>query len=196
MTTLISLDPGLSSGVTIGTYSDTEPYQMTHAFQIEDGLRGLMSIVDLSWNWSVSGRTVGVITISGLEFLQEDVVTICEKFVPRPNPAGGGLALKSAEPMLCEGFLVSSGVMPYYDHDPKAKNELWRAPRQQYFPGGKNLADRKKRARQWRIDHGLHLTGKDVGQKDADDANSAVMHALSWLREWHRPTQLEYFGGK
>lgn len=35
MKTLISIDQGMSTGVICGTYSDTEPFRVTHAFQIE-----------------------------------------------------------------------------------------------------------------------------------------------------------------
>lgn len=198
--TLISIDPGLSSGVVIGTYSDTEPYRRTHAFQFGDGLRGLMGSIYSQYD---SEEGVSWAHVPGFGYydldphFEDDTVTvICEKFTPRPNPAGGGLALKSAEPLLCEGFLVSAGVMPYYSHEPKADNSLWRAPSQMYFSGGKNLSERKKLARLWRIEHGLHLTGKDVGQPDADDANSATMHAISYLRSIrHKATLEHYFKG-
>lgn len=200
--TLISIDPGLSSSVVIGTYSDTEPYRRTHAFQFGDGLRGFMNEVKHYTDTDGFSDAYGETYFSVKDFYlwyvkgSNNVTFICEKFTPRPNPAGGGLALKSAEPLLCEGFLVSAGVMPYYSHEPKADNSLWRAPSQMYFSGGKNLSERKKLARLWRIKHGLHLTGKDVGQPDSDDANSATMHAISYLRAIrHSPTLEHYFKG-
>ena len=43
MKTLISIDPGLSSGVVVGTYSDTEPYKLTHASTRFGRLRSIES---------------------------------------------------------------------------------------------------------------------------------------------------------
>ena len=43
MTALVVIDPGLSSGICVGEYSDTEPFRPTHAFQIEGGLMGSSS---------------------------------------------------------------------------------------------------------------------------------------------------------
>lgn len=182
MKTLITIDPGKSSGVTVGTYSDTEPYKRTHAFQIEGGLVGFVESFDPAYEdlWFIQGE----------RFRASGLTVVCEKFTPRQ-----ALSLYAAEPLRVEGYLVGTGVLP--DYIPGKKNPQWQQPSAQYFPGGKSLADKKKRARIWRLEHGLHLTGKDVGCTDADDANSATMHALAYMKSIkHTPTLDKYFPRK
>lgn len=190
MQTLISLDPGLSSGIAIGTYSATEPYQRTHAFQIEGGLSGFLENSRVSENGYGDKlfyvRHLGV--AADICFGEEGGLTvICEKFTPRQS-----LTLASAEPLRIEGALVAQGVMP--DYTPGKKNPLWCQPAQQYFSGGTDLKTRKKAAYDFLRKHGLYLTGKQVGCKDAHDAMSATLHAISWLRrQRHEPTLKHYF---
>jgi TorA maturation chaperone TorD len=65
----------------------------------------------------------------------------------------------------------------------------WGEPSMQYFMGGVDLKDRKKRAREFLRENDLYLTGSMMGQKDADDAISAELHAIAWLRrKRHMPT--------
>lgn len=191
MKTLITIDPGKSSGVTIGTYSDTEPYKRTHAFQIEGGLMGFKDNFRFFYRSFTQRLTVGQGRNIALQMSRSpDLFTVvCEKFIPRQ-----ALTLDAAEPLRIEGYLVGTGVLP--DYIPGKKNPQWQPPSAQYFTGGEGLADKKKRARLWRLEHGLHLTGKDVGCPDADDANSATMHAIAYMRKWHKPTQQAYFGGE
>ena len=117
---------------------------------------------------------------------------ICEKFTPRPN-GKGGLTLASVEPLRIEGHLVGSGIMPDYP------DKAWRQPSSQYFmcpTRGMTLPEKKKAANKWLKDNGFYFTGRDVGCKDADDARSATLHALSYLRKFHKPTQLAFVGGE
>lgn len=197
MKTLISIDPGQSSGIAIGTYSDTEPFKLTHAFQIEGGLLGLLDRVYFLTDGDYGegdfcGLQVNPAGWNGLSPVLystpqgEEVVTICEKFTPRQ-----ALSLAAAEPLRIEGYLVGTGVIP--DYVQGKKNPLWMQPAEQYFTGGKDLAEKKKRARLWRIEHGLHLTGKMVGCADADDANSAIQHAVAWLRKNRHAATLDHY---
>ena len=214
MTTLISIDPGMSSGVAVGTYSDTEPFQLTHVFQIEGGLGGFVKNVRLIeeeyalWSSLHIGRksfnlwdTLYPGCVCGsedddcdcpLDVEEEYGDVICEKFTPRPN-GKGGLTLASVEPLRIEGHLVGSGIMPDYP------DKAWRQPSSQYFmcpTRGMTLPEKKKAARAWLKENGFYFTGRDVGCKDADDARSATLHALSYLRKFHRPTQEKYFKEK
>ena len=203
MTTLISIDPGISSGICVGTCSDTEPFQLTHVFQIEGGLKGFVKNVRLVEETrgeygflSVSREMFDLWDTHRMGSEDEEVVkegeVICEKFTPRPN-GKGGLTLASVEPLRIEGHLVGSGVMPDYP------DKAWRQPSSQYFmcpTRGMSLAEKKKAANKWLKDNGFYFTGRDVGCKDADDARSATLHALSYLRKFHKPTQLAFFGGE
>lgn len=203
MTTLISIDPGTSSGIAVGTYSDTDPFKLTHVFQIEGGLKGFVKNVRLiEETWGEYGYLSVMREMFDLwdtqnfgkesEAVVEQGEVICEKFTPRPN-GKGGLTLASVEPLRIEGHLVGSGIMPDYP------DKAWRQPPSQYFmcpTRGMTLPEKKKAANKWLKDNGFYFTGKDVGCKDADDARSATLHALSYLRKFHLPTQELYFKGK
>lgn len=180
MTTLVVIDPGLSSGICVGEYSDTEPFRPYAAYQIEGGLTGFFEHIFFPQRgpWIIEHRTGSY----------EDTVFICEKFTPRQS-----LTLKSAEPLRIEGALVQMGVVP--DYIPGKKNLQWQHPPAQYFCGGQSLTEKKKRSREFLKKHNLHLTGKMVGCKDADDAISARLHAFAFMRRIrHMPTLRHYFG--
>ena len=62
-------------------------------------------------------------------------------------------------------------------------------PAQQYFIGGKDKAEKKKRQHAWLKENGYAIMPKDLGTKDCDDVRSALGHAISWLRrQKHKPT--------
>lgn len=193
MTTLISIDPGMSSGIAVGTYSDTEAFQLTHVFQIEGGLLGFRDHVAFGRAYLTPDSPVTSLSVGGVVHVAvAPLEIICEKFTPRPN-GKGGLTLASVEPLRIEGHLVGSGVMPDYP------DKAWRQPSSQYFmcpSRGVTLPEKKKAARAWLKENGFYFTGRDVGCKDADDARSATLHALSYLRKFHKPTQLAFFGGE
>lgn len=167
--TLLSIDPGLSSGVTLWEYGDSKPAELLKSWQVEGGIEGF-----LEWNTYNDRYT-------------DDVVV--EKFTPRQS-----LTLASAEPLLIEGALITLGYVPPYQ--PGGKNVNWQHPAQMYFTGGDDLAAKKKRAHKWLKDKGLYVTGKDVGCKDANDVRSSMLHAMVWFRtRRHMPTLKHYFGG-
>ena len=112
---------------------------------------------------------------------------VVEKFTPRGD-GEFNLTQKSVEPLRGEGVLIGRGFEPFID---------WAQPSQQYFMGNSALplAEKKKLSREFLKLHGLHLTGSMVGQPDADDAISAELHAIAWLRrKRHMPTMVEMFG--
>ena len=165
--TLLSIDPGLSSGLTTWEYGDSKPATLLKYWQVEGGIEGF-----LEWT-SHNG------------IYADDVVV--EKFTPRQS-----LTLASAEPLLIEGALIALGYVPPYK--PGGKNPNWQHPAQMYFTGGDDLAAKKKRAHAWLKEHGLYVTGKDVGCKDALDARSSLLHAMVWFRKQkHLPTLRAYF---
>ena len=66
MKTLISIDPGMSTGLIVGTYSDTEPFKLTHAFQIEGGVDGFIEFLNPKYNdvWFFGGFALKFLTTS------------------------------------------------------------------------------------------------------------------------------------
>lgn len=207
--TLISIDAGMSTGVTVGTYSDTQPYELTHAFQIEGGLEGFLKAVHVSHGEDWGMNLYGMLYVdrkrfelySGREaythksgdFCEDDecvcvetvydqATVICEKFKPRG--AGNNFAYKTndLEPLRIEGAIRAMGIDP-----------VWVQPAQQYFAGGESKSSTTN-AHRWLKENGLHITGKDVGCKDANDARSALLHSISFLRRSkHKPTLEKYF---
>lgn len=212
METLISIDPGMSSAIVVGTYSDTQPYELTHAFQIEDGLEGFLKAVSVSHgeDWGVRAYGAMNVHLGGfksfdlyrvqggyvhetgevcedeecdcVEAEYDRATVICEKFKPRG--AGNNFAYKTndLEPLRIEGAIRAMGIDP-----------VWVQPAQQYFAGGESKSSTTN-AHRWLKENGLHITGKDVGCKDANDARSALLHSISYLRRMkHKPTIEKYF---
>ena len=156
MTILFAIDPGLSSGVARGEFSDTEPLVITD-------------------QWQTGGGVKGFVDKFAAELYDQRAIIVCEKFIPRPNE-GFNHTLKSIEPMRIEGWCVGTGIMPDYPH------ERWQQPAQRLFMGGDDHDDRVKRANEFLKKHGLYRTGSQLGQPDGDDANSATLHAIAFIR--------------
>lgn len=176
MKTLISIDPGQSTGLIVGTYSDDTPFELTHAFQIEGGVEGFIDFLNPEYDdmWFLGGERFKV---------PHDLTVLVEKFTAR-GAAAGPFALKTnaLEPLRIEGALLAMGITP-----------TWVSPAQQYFLPGESKAEKKKRQHAWLQENGYAIMPKDLGTKDADDARSACAHAISWLRrQKHKPT-LELF---
>lgn len=185
MKTLISIDPGQSSGLICGTYSDDTPFELTHAFQIEGGVEGFLGSFSTSYEW-LGEDTLSFVYLPGLETpieVSNEVTILVEKFNARGSAnAGFSYTSKSLEPLRIEGALIAMGV-PI----------TWVQPPQQYFLPGKSKAEKKKRQHAWLKENGYYVAPKDVGCSDADDARSALAHCISWLRrQRHKPT-LEMF---
>ena len=174
MKNLLSIDPGVSTGVALFRYSDVEPATLEDKWQIEGGIEGFLDWFRDVW-----------------EVRYEEATVVAEKFTPLQN-AGHNLTMKSVEPLVIEGALVAFGIMPPYQIG--GNNPQWQRPSQMYFTGGKTLPEKKKRANAWLKDNGFYVTGKDVGRKDADDVRSAMLHGITWFRaQRHMPTLTAYF---
>lgn len=182
MKTLISIDPGQSTGLIVGTYSDDAPFELAHAFQIEGGVEGFSKSVRFDWHWVNQKSTLCMYQPDWYEEpiqITEDTTVLVEKFNARGSAnAGFSYTSKSLEPLRIEGALIAMGV-PI----------TWTQPPQQYFLPGKDKAEKKKRQHAWLKENGFAIMPKDVGCSDADDARSATAHAISWLRrQRHEPT--------
>jgi hypothetical protein len=87
------------------------------------------------------------------------------------------------EPVKIEGAMVALRMKP-----------VWQPPAVMYFCGGATKAARKKASQDFLKKNDLWLTGKDVGQPDANDAISSTLHALAYFRSIrHMPTLKKYW---
>jgi hypothetical protein len=175
----LTIDPGVSTGMCLFSWTDTTPMKVEWVRQFRGGAPMFAAYL------SALGIRVEADMLIGDDVLDALVV---EKFTPRSPRAGAEFALtrESAEPLVGEGVLIGRGFLPMIQ---------WAEPSMQYFMGGENLADRKKRARAFLKKHGMLVTGKDVGEPDADDAISATLHSVAWMRrQRHRPTIEALFG--
>lgn len=189
MTYILAIDPGLSSGIVLGKFSDTEPFERVAFWQVEGGLAGF-----IRWsleNWTFDSEDCYYALMSnGLYIPESHLLVVAEKFTPLTNN-GFSLTLDSVEPLRIEGALVALGLMPAEFPDTEHR---WQRPAQMYFSGGEDKASRLKASRAWLKSHGLLVTGKQVGCKDANDVNSAQLHAFAHLRKIrHLPTIKHYF---
>lgn len=189
---VLSLDTGISSGVALLEYGDDLPATLTQAWQFTGGVKGLSewffeTTVGNSYSRDSSRWDIDLANGVSLQSQYGDQI-ICERFTARAQ-TGFSYTTASLEPLECQGFLKAHGLMPFDMTDPR-----WRDPKYMYFAGGKDKADKKKRMHAWLKGHGFYVTGKLLGAPDADDARSAIAHAIAYLRGIeHGPTLEEYF---
>lgn len=163
---ILSIDPGVSTGVSLVELPENGPPRLVGGWQFEGGVAGL-----IAW-------TEGYHIHDG----QVDDV-ICEKFRPI-NHDNYALTTKSVEPLRCEGALIALKWMSASD------GPEWRMPRDQYLFDGGKLADKKKRLRAFLKTTGLYRLPKELGAPDNNDFVSATGHALAYAMKVlnHRPT--------
>lgn len=122
-----------------------------------------------------------------LQLIYPEAHWICENFTAR-SPKGFSYTTASLEPLVGIGVLIDRGVIDRDD-----KNQMC-DPRLQYFAGGKDKAEKKKRQHAWLKEHDLYVTPKSVSSPDADDVRSSMAHAIAWFRrQKHMPTINHYF---
>lgn len=170
-TYVLSFDPGKSNGVALGVVEEDSPYRSVQVWQFEGGAKALSGWV--SENWDVCFPDPD----------SRDQVVTSEKYVPL---SGGGFhqTLDSVEPLVGEGVLIHAGLMPGYP------SPEWRRADKQYLYGGKDKAQKRKRAKEYLKTRDMYLTGKSVGCGDAEDAISAILHGISYAAQVlkHKPT--------
>lgn len=211
---ILSIDPGLSSGLALIAYNE-ERVWLEGAWQFGDGVAGLISWIKDNWceyywdfEWMsehASGlkhpgsryRVLADVEITDTRYdpdtdddievvLEKKVLTvIAEKFTAR-NTQGFSYRTDALEPLRCEGALIALGLMPDYT----VAEKRWRDPAVQYLVGGTGKADKKKRQHKFLKDSGFYRTGKDLGTPDADDFRSAAAHGIAYLAKElkHEPT--------
>lgn len=184
MNYLLTVDPGVSTGITLGTYSDTEAYQRIMAWQFTGGLEGFEK-----WLWRNSYQTTPdhrcfLFGDVDVEVDMRDLEIVSEKFTLLSHEY-----VANIEPVRIEGAMQHAGMMPL-----ERSEKVWQDPALMYFAGGDDLPSRKKAAQLWLKDADHWLTGTDVGQPDANDANSATLHAFARMKAiQHIPTLNRYF---
>lgn len=203
MKTLISIDPGMSTGVAVGTYSDTEPFKLTHFFQIEGGVEGFLENVKV--NHSFPRDEVGLYTRT---LALPPLGTLSVTLIQEAENEGAGIVFERPAQVIAEKFTARGGANAEFSYRTKDLEPLrvegamlamgldvtWVSPAQQYFSGGEGKAKKKQAQHRWLKEKGLYVTGKMVGCDNADDVRSAIAHAIAYLvRSKHRPTIEHYF---
>ena len=187
---VLSIDPGLSTGIALLSFEPDEPAQLVQGWQFPGGLVGLLNWYRNNTYEYIEGAEV--LRVAGLEFgspyygpWTDEVTVIAEKFTAR-NTRGFSYTTASLEPLRGEGALIALGVMPDYD----VKEKRWRDPGLQYLVGGDGKAKKKQRQHKFLKDSGFYRTGKMLDSADADDFRSAASHGLAYIaRELgHKPT--------
>lgn len=189
---LLSIDPGLSTGIVLGKYHVDETFQVLDKWQVPGGLTGFKAWLHSE---AMYDRTINLMSFKMREdryktdFLvfdpeaPEHYTVICERFVPL---SGGGFShtSDSVEPLRIEGALRAHGLMPDDYGDPR-----WQRPSAMVLHKVGNTAENKKASDSVLRHMGLWHTGKQVGMKDANDVNSSVKHSIAYLKKMkHAPT--------
>lgn len=179
---VLSFDPGVSTGVALGRFSDDTPYKLVKAWQFSGGAAGLKEWLHVWWDFYYScpnhrnfdtGEALWGLTV------------ISEKFTPLQGK-GFNLTLGAVEPLRGEGVLIALDVMP--DYLPGGK--CWQRPNEMYFCGGSKLAEKKKLSRAFLKDTDNYRMPRDLGAPDSDDAMSATLHGIAYVMKTlkHKPT--------
>lgn len=197
---VLSIDPGLSTGIALLSYEEDSPAELVQGWQFTGGVEGLVRWLDSHWTndlwdsyndepsyptFNTSGRDLYLRASEEGEWPHERVRIISEKFTAR-NTRGFSYTTASLEPLRGEGALIALGLMPDYT----VAEKRYRDPALQYFSGGSGKAERKKRQHSFLKANGFYRTGGDLGTADADDFRSACAHGIAYIaRELkHRPT--------
>lgn len=213
---VLSIDPGLSTGIALLSYEEDSPAELVEGWQIGGGVTGLLGWLkdhyhagwyDSEWGNEYApkiipsgGFGVGLYLEDAIDTDVYDPdtdeyvevirnpkqVTVITEKFTARNTRGFAYTTASLEPLRGEGALIALGLMPDYT----VAEKRWRDPSLQYFSGGSGKAERKKKQHAFLKANGFYRTGKDLGTTDADDYRSAVAHGISYLaRELkHKPT--------
>lgn len=196
---VLSIDPGLSTGIALLSFEEDSPAELVEGWQFGGGVAGLLYWLSEHTYEYIEGCEVFSVLPSGPYTVPREglvlgtpssewtrsVTVIAEKFTAR-STKGFAYTTASLEPLRCEGALIALGLMPDYT----VSEKRWRDPSLQYFSGGSGKAERKKRQHAFLKANGFYRTGKDFGTADADDFRSACAHGINYIaRELkHRKT--------
>jgi len=220
---LVSIDPGMSTGVTVGTYSDTDPYTLLNAYQIEGGVEGFLEFVDVRDGETFPDEKYYTCVSFGKPFteggssyyLVEEVFQECEwQADTRCDEDEDGSKhqcydtfVTSPTTVVAEKF-TARGSGNAFSYRTNALEPLriegallalglepsWQYPQNMYFMVPSGFKGNKKSlAHKWLKDNGLYVSPKDVGCKDADDVRSSILHALVYMRKIGHKPTLERY---
>ena len=168
MTGLLTIDPGVNSGIALGWYDLVTPYRVVERWQVHDGLSGF-----IEW-WEATFRELWINEIVCESFsLREE-----NKFAPDVTP----LRIEGALEALLSVHKSHSGWRPSLTYQPpSAKGGLTG-----YSP--KAQAGTKAMRQRERFDF-LDRFGMFKPGTENDDTHDAITHALvSLKRRKHAPT--------
>lgn len=184
----LSIDPGKNNGICLFYYGD-EGFEVVKLWQFLGGaerlhqwLNGHVSMHDVV---GASTPIVVKVDVDGDEAYALSTLVV-EKFTPHDNE-GFSLTLDSVEPLVGEGVLIAHNLKQFI---------IWRQPSQQYFmgPSTNPLPVKKKLAKEFLETNDLLPKGSEFAYEDANDAISATLHAIAWLRKIkHMPTINQLF---
>ncbi len=169
MTLLLSLDPGLNTGIALGYYDDTTPYSLQNRWQVHGGLDGFVDWLDIH-SASVGGWD---------EIVSEKfILSSANRFTPDTTP----LLIEGA----LQAFLWLEDIPANLYWQPNtAKADLIGYP-----ATAKTKAQRQRLRFDFLKEHGLFVPGEDN-----TDSNDCCVHALVFLRRrGHMPTIRKYWG--
>lgn len=205
---VLSFDPGKSSGVALGRYSDTEPYTLVKAWQFRGGTAGLSRWLQDNWTaetWDHYYDEPSSPGLYGWKFgVQDRLETEGGERVNTDWKDGdpdddyfiygeGNLTVISEKyvPVPGGGFsqgldstlpLVCEGVLigrgVMPHYSPDEKR--WQRPNSMYLYGGANKSEKRKRAKQFLKATGNYVLPRELGEPDNEDAVSAILHGISY----------------
>lgn len=175
MTYLLGIDPGMSTGIVLGEYTNETLFEVIEKWQVERGIHGWLAWKDSHiggtgriWRWPNGENDDGI--------FYRDVIKICEKFVPRPMARS--FKLDEVEPIRIEGSVQDT-----------FRSVVWQRPPMMVLAEGDTPSERFRASNDVLRRLGLWSTGSQVGCKDANDVNSAMKHIVAYLRSQdHQPT--------
>lgn len=207
---VLSIDPGVSTGISLLSFEDDSPAELVQGWQFTGGVAALKewrrnhwrdAYHDSEWGydfgprfspdrgrfWDLHAETLyedrynpDTDNYDRVETEKKNLTVICEKFTAR-NTKGFSYTTASLEPLRCEGALIDRSIMPDYT----VAEKRWRDPSLQYFSGGTGKAERKKRQHAFLKANGFYRTGADFPDsptKDgADDFRSATAHGINYI---------------
>jgi hypothetical protein len=176
----LSIDPGKNNGICLFHY-DEGGFGIVKLWQFLGGAERLHQWLN-GHDFDTDG---GLWMRLDDELIHLDALVV-EKFTPHDNE-GFSLTLDSVEPLVGEGVLIAHDLKPFI---------TWRQPSQQYFMGDprNDLKTKKRLAKEFLETNNLLPKGVEFAYKDANDAISATLHAISWLRKVkHGPTLDQLF---
>lgn len=167
MTYLLSIDPGVNTGIALGYYDAITPYRLVERWQVHNGLDGF-----IRW-WETAVWAGGPLDLSFDEI-------VCEKFLLADNDFKADVT-----PLLIEGALIVLNRQSYN------VPIVWQPNTDKAgLVGYPSEAKTKAQRQRVRFDF-LERFGLFKAGTENDDTNDAIVHALVSLKKrLHSPTLL------